>query len=397
MNKHFKYQAYDNSGTKVKGVVAAADVEKAEEQLLASKYSILSIKEVNTHSYVNSSKIKSSDLELFTSELSLLLKSGVRLDSALAILSEGVENKALSLKLLEILDDVRGGVDLMSALKKSQLFDVMYCEMVGVGESTGKLSDVFIRLARNMKFRRDLRNKISQASVYPMFILFVCISAILGIFNFIVPTMGSLFDGVDEIPAATALLLSASDYVIENQYLWFATLFVLVIAIYRIKDKPWFKNKIITLCHKIPLISGLFLLSERINYASTMHLMLSSGVALEVAMRLSANVVRHPNLQGQLLLAREQVSQGIPLSGSLSKVDIIEPLMMSLVRVGEETGELDVVFERIAERAKETFEGRIIKLTSLLEPVLIVSMGLIVGSVVVTMLLSIVSINDVSL
>ena len=92
-----------------------------------------------------------------------------------------------------------------------------------------------------------------------------------------------------------------------------------------------------------------------------------------------------------------QVSQGIPLSGSLSKVDIIEPLMMSLVRVGEETGELDVVFERIAERAKETFEGRIIKLTSLLEPVLIVSMGLIVGSVVVTMLLSIVSINDVSL
>lgn len=397
MNKHFKYQAYDSSGTKVKGVVVADDIELAESQLIADKYSILSIKEFNTHSYVNSSKIRSSDLELFTSELSLLLKSGVRLDSALSILSEGVENKSLSLKLSEILDDVRGGVELKTALKKSQLFDQMYCEMVGVGESTGKLSDVFIRLARNMKFRRDLKNKISQASVYPMFILVVCISAIFGIFNFIVPTMGSLFDGVDEIPAATQFLLSTSDYVVQNQYLWLLTLFALSVFIYRIKNKTWFKNRVVTICHQTPLISGLFLLSERINYASTMHLMLSSGVALEVAMRLSANVVRHPNLQGQLLLAREQVSQGIPLSVSLSKVDIIEPLMMSLVRVGEETGELDVVFERIAERAKDTFEGRIIKLTSLLEPVLIVSMGLIVGSVVVTMLLSIVSINDVSL
>ena len=251
MNKHFKYQAYDSSGTKVKGVIVAVDIEQAEAQLITDKFSILSIKEFNTHSYVGSSKIRSSDLELFTSELSLLLKSGVRLDSALAILSDGVENKSLSLKLSEILDDVRGGVDLMSALKKSQLFDLMYCEMVGVGESTGKLSDVFIRLARNMKFRRDLKSKISQASVYPMFILFVCVSAILGIFNFIVPTMGSLFEGVDEIPAATKFLLSASGYVRENQYLWFAMLFILAVFIYRIKNRTWFKNYIVTLCHKI--------------------------------------------------------------------------------------------------------------------------------------------------
>lgn len=393
----WQYEAVDHSGTKVKGRVRAVNDAEALEAVYQKGLSPLTVKELKPKGTLFN-RINRTVLEQLTIELALLLKNGVRLDRALEMMADSNPHPTAAAMLADMTDDVRGGAALNVAFSQyPQYFNSLYCEMIRIGEESGKLAVTIERLANNLKFQNELQGKVNQAMIYPGFILSVCVIALFAIFNFIVPSMEGLFSNMKDIPAYTELLIDVSVWMRSNQILLVAAIFSFFLFIIVARSKPWFKQGVLSILRKTPFIRTGLLFSERIRYVSAMYLMLQSGLPLAQALSLSVPVVTDLRLQKQLQRVKEQVSQGKMLSESLAATEVLEPVMLSLVKVGEESGNLESVFGEISERSRWRFEQWALKLTSMLEPILIVVMGGMVGSVVVTMLLSIVSTSDVPL
>lgn len=393
--KTWNYTAVDASGSKVKGRLRAISEVDAMSQLVARSLSPLSVEELKADSGFLR-HMKSSEVEQLTTELGILLRNGVQLDRALEMMAESNPNASASAMLTIMTEDVRSGTSLHKSFSKfTRYFDTLFCEMVRIGEESGQLAPTLERLAYNMKFQNELKNKITQAMVYPGFILAVCIVAMFAIFNFIVPSMSGLFTNMQDIPAYTAFLINSSAWVQRNQFIMLAVLAILFLLIISSWRKPWFQDLVFSILRSTPVLKHGLLLSERIRFMSAMQLMLTSGLPLSQALGFSVGVVQDPKIKKQLMRVRDEVSQGRMLSESLSSTDTLEAVMLSLVRVGEESGRLDSIFTEMTQRARWRFEQWALKLTSMLEPILIIVMGGMVGSVVITMLLSIVSTSDV--
>lgn len=389
------YEAIDSEGARVKGRVRADTEQDALSQIIAKQLSPLSVKRPkNGKSLFN--RISAAEIEQLTTELGLLLRNGVQLDRALEMMSQASANVLASDMLAGMTEDVRAGNSLYSTFARyPAYFDQLFCEMIKIGEESGKLAATLERLGHNLKFQNELKSKVSQAMVYPAFILAVCIVSLFAIFNFIVPSMEGLFANMQDIPAYTAFLINTSGFVRENQILIILATLGFIAFVMLNWQKPWLQNGLNSVLKRTPVMKTGLMLNERIKFISAMQLMLQSGLPLAQALSFVVNVARDKHMKKQLERTRDEVSQGKMLSESLSATDILEPVMLSLVRVGEESGRLDSVFTEMNDRARWRFEQWAIKLTSMLEPLLIIVMGGLVGSVVVTMLLSIVSTSDV--
>ena len=391
----WEYQAVDQSGARVKGRIRAESETAALSQVIAKQLSPLSVREIKTDASLFN-RISDADLEQITVELSLLMRNGVQLDRALDMMSQSNSNPVAAEMLSAMTEQVRSGKPLHAAFAMfPRYFNSLYCEMIKIGEETGQLATTLERLGANQKFQNDLKGKVNQAMIYPAFILAVCLVALFAIFNFIVPSMEGLFANMRDVPAYTAFLISTSAWMRNNQLYLLITVLMLVVFVIANARKPWFKSGIRQILMHTPVVKNGLILNERIRFVSSMQLMLQSGLPLAQALKLTVGISSDEKIRGQLKRVGDEVSQGKMLSDALSSTDILEPVMLSLVKVGEESGNLDNVFAEMSSRSRWRFEQWALKLTSMLEPLLIIVMGGLVGSVVVTMLLSIVSTSDV--
>lgn len=394
-SKGFSYKAYDRNGTLIQGVEFGLSSNAVDRRLRSNGLTPIEIKVASSAS--KGGRVTSAHLEEVTAQLALLLKSGLKIDVALKVLVDNSANRALQQVLNSVYQSVQQGRELWRSLSEHEaVFPNLYVEMVHIGETSGRLPEVFEKLAENLKFQRDLNKKISQAMVYPMFILLVCVLSLFAIFNFVVPSMSGLFESLNEIPFYTQILMDVSHWV--ESYQWH-TLFVLVLfggVIYSSSNKPEFKKAIDKVLNAIPFTRNAVIQVERVRYSASMELMLTSGVDLAKAMGMSANSVKTSALKSQLLQAQQEVSQGRSIVESLMGMKLFDPISLSLIKVGEETGQIGLVFGEINKRSRSDFESWMLRFAAMLEPLMIVVMGGIVGSVVVVMLLSIVSVNDVS-
>ncbi|WP_333796361.1 type II secretion system F family protein [Rheinheimera sp.] len=394
---NWEFEAVDPAGAKVKGRVRADSEQAALLQVQQRNLSPLKVRVVKLESDLFS-RISAGEIEQMTTELALLLRNGVQLDRALEMMSAVNPNQALAALLTNMTEEVRGGGSLYGAFARfPRYFDSLFCEMVRIGEETGKLAETLERVAASQKFQNELKGKVNQAMIYPAFILVVCIVALFAIFNFIVPSMSGLFSNMKDIPAYTAFLIDTSNWMQKYQSLLVGFVVLLLLLVVFSWRKPAFKAMVFSILRKLPVMKTGLLLSERIRYVSAMHLMLQSGLPLAQALGFAVGVLTDSRLQGQIRRVRDEVTQGRMLSESLALTDILEPVMLSLIKVGEESGRLDSIFGEITTRTRWRFEQWALRLTSMLEPLLIIIMGGLVGSVVVTMLLSIVATTDVPL
>lgn len=394
-SRTYRYKAYDKQGKLVQGT----ELGKSELDVTVKlkKQSLIPL-EVNTLAQTKKvGRVTGAVIEETTSQLSLLLKSGLKIDKALEVLAENAPNAKIQSILEEVGIGVKQGRELWRCMSEHPTaFPNLYVEMVKIGEASGRLTEVFAKLAENLKFQRELSKKITQAMVYPMFILLVCVVSLVAIFNFVVPSMSGLFESLQEIPVYTQLLLDVSGFVQSYQVHMLAALVVAVITFIKASENPDFRKRVDGFLAAFPLTRNAVLLVERIRYSASMELMLTSGVDLAKSMSMSTASVKSDALQSQLSKAHDDVSQGRSLVESLSGIQLFDPISLSLIRVGEETGQTGLVFGEINSRSRNQFETWMLKLTAMLEPLMIVIMGGIVGSVVIIMLLSIVSVNDVS-
>lgn len=392
----YKYQAYDHDGHFCSGEIEAND--QAEAQRLLSEKGINPIKLSSAEGLAVSlfnARVSVDDIEFFTAEISLLLESGVKIDRGIGIIAKSKSNSALRQLLKELEGDLKQGIALSSSLEKyPQHFDALYINLVKIGEETGTLASVFRRLANDLKFRKDLKRKTQQALTYPSVILFVCVACIVFVFNFIVPQLSTLFESAKELPVYTQILLSTSNFFIQYQIFFPFVLIAVALGFKQALAQPASKLALERLLLKMPVSSKMVLLLERIRFNSSMAMMVSSGVQIDRALLLAAESVKNGQIRSELLTIQKQIRQGAKLTETLSKSSVYPDFFISLLEVAEESGNMAIAFDEIANRSKSEFEGWTTKVTNLLEPMLILAMAGIVGSVVIIMLLSIVSIND---
>jgi type II secretory pathway component PulF len=395
----YTYQAYDSHGGHITGHIEATTHDAAKQQLQQQKLMITSLKENKKiskgYAFFERGNISLEELEFMTSELAILLKNGVKIDRSLEILKRNKKN-SLAAKLLQDLHTaVKRGSLLSDAMaEQPKVFDKLYINLVKLGEASGDLADVFVKLSTDLKFRSDLKRKIIQSLTYPLVIFSVCILCILFIFNYIVPQMSGLFDGLPELPVYTEILLGVSRWM--QNYQWFLFLGILfgVFSLIAAFKNPIVKVRLDEFMLKVPFIKGALLVIERIRFNSALTMMLDGGISIDKALELAAGSVNNRHIRQGLIAAKENIKKGAGLTESLGRSPIYPDFFLSLLEVGEESGKLAPVFEEIASRSRSEFESWADKMTSILEPLLILTMGGIVGSVVVTMLLSIISVND---
>ncbi|REL34885.1 type II secretion system F family protein [Thalassotalea euphylliae] len=397
----FIYKAFDASGAKVNGHIEASSKDKALNSLKNEGLLPLQINEqkLNNRSLVGfKKKVSLADLEFFTAELSLLLDSGVRIDKGLDIIRKTKADPALASLISEMSSSLKKGMSLSDAVSQhSTVFDPLYVNLIQLGEASGQLPKIFNGLSTDLKFRRDLQRKIIQSLTYPAVIFSVCTLCVLFIFNFIVPQMSSLFADADNLPWYTELMLNISDWFQNYQTFLLAGMFAVGIGLATLWKRDEFQSRWQKLLLKLPIVKNTVLTAERIRFNSGLYLMLSAGVAIDKGLELSTGNIKNQYLRDEMDIVRGKVKRGGNLANSLQQTSLFPDFYVSLLEVGEESGNLAKIFDEIASRSRRDFEEWTQKLTTLLEPLLILLMGGIVGGVVVVMLLSMVSVNDIGI
>ena len=398
--KSFSYKAYDNLGAKADGGIEAADLDLAKAALSEQGLMVVSVTEDTSFTqelgFLSRRRVSAQELEFLTSELALLLNSGVTIDRGLAVIKRNSTSAPQARLVASLHDAVRRGESLSEAMAaESEVFNPLYVNLVKLGESSGTLPKIFSRLAEDIKFQSELRSKIMQALTYPAVIFFVCILCIVFIFNYIVPQMSGLFEGLPEIPTYTAFLLGASAWMISYQWFLLLGIVTAVGMLVTALKTAGGARRIDEALLMVPGIKNVFILVERIRFNTAIAMMLESGILIDRCLDMAVGSVKNQTIQQDLKVAKERVKKGDTLSKALRASPLYPDFSLSLIEVGEESGQLEPVFAEISRRSRREFESWVDRMTSLLEPLLILVMGGIVGGVVVTMLLSIVSVNEV--
>ncbi|HDM75138.1 MAG TPA: type II secretion system F family protein [Deltaproteobacteria bacterium] len=399
----FVYVAYDGAGSRHEGDLSAFNKESAKAKLKNQGLIPVKIKEVedaknkSTGFSLFKPRPKLSDLEFLTSQLSLLLRNGVRIDRALYIAKTGIKNASLAGIIEDIYGEVRRGVPFSACLEKyHDIFDLLYINLVRIGEVTGELARIFDNLAANLRFRQKIITDTRQAMIYPLVIFSVCVLAVFFIFNFIVPRFSTIFSAMVNIPGYTKIFLTISALFRKYQYFLFPAIIGVVLVGRNYRKNDYLKKLVDVMVLRIPVIRGLFYKLENLRFASSLAVLLESRVVLSEALDHSVRLVGNTYIRKKLLVVKKEVREGKSLSEAISKTGLLAVEFNALIEVGEETGGLAAVFKEIEGRLRTQYEVMVTDIITLIEPIMIIVMGLIVGSLVVVMLLSIVSVSDIS-
>ena len=341
---------------------------------------------------------KRRDVLFFTQELSTLLNSGVPLDRALSITGELTERPAFRFIVLDTLRVLKGGKSLADSLATHpEYFSDLYINMIRAGEASGALAAIFERLAEFERSRDDLRNYIVSSMVYPALLALVGLGSILLLLMFVVPRFASIFDGTTmKIPLATQIMLQASAFV--KAYWWIAALAVTISAIaWRSYTRTpagrmWWDGARL----KLPLLGDALLKAETSRFARAMATLVANSVPLVQSIGIAAATLNNRMIAAALGGVAQGVKRGEGIAAPVRKAGVFPPLASHLLTVGEETGRLDHMFARMADIYENDTRASIRRFTSLFEPLIILTMGVLVGALILSMLLAITSINDVA-
>jgi len=396
----FEYKAIDAQGARHDGVISAISKSEAQKYLAQQGLSAMAINQISNRQSLSdlfSQTVNLDQLEFFTSQLALLLESGVRVDKAIDIIRASNMHPALSRLLNQISSSLKKGTSLSAAFAAhEELFGPLYISLLKIGETSGNLPEVLNRLADDLKFQKELRTQISTALTYPSVIFFVCIMAVYFVLTFIVPKMAGIFTDLSQAPWYTQVIIKVSNFFVDYQAIIIGSVITGLISLVYAFKKPEVKNWFYVKASHIPGIGKVILTAERIRFAQSMAMMLDAGLQLDTTLELTSDALKHQELKRDAKLALKQLKTGKQLSQVLSKTKIFPDFFLSIIKVGEETGRLPRVFREVATRSKADLEGLIQKLTTMLEPIMLIFMGGFVGGIVISMLMSMVSINDVA-
>jgi Type II secretory pathway, component PulF len=336
-------------------------------------------------------KISDNNLIVFTRQFSSLIDSGVPILQGLTIMIEQQKNKELKGILLKIKESIENGASLSDSLRKfPRVFNDLYVNLVEAGEKGGVLDRVFKRLSVYFEKILRLKRKIKGAMIYPIVVLSVAVAVIIILMTFVIPVFANLFASVGaKLPALTRDVIAFSDFM--RAYILYIIIGVgaLIFALRFYHKKESGRRNIDRLFLKIPLIGVLLKKVAIARFARTLSTMVESGVPILAGLEIVSKTSGNKIIEESLMQTKQDVSAGSPLSAALNKTNLFPPLVIQMVMVGEKTGNLDAMLAKVADYYDEEVDNAVNNLTQMLEPALIIFLGIVVGTLVVAMYLPI--------
>ncbi|NLJ90368.1 MAG: type II secretion system F family protein [Clostridiales bacterium] len=397
----FQYRAKSMSGKIVEGIYEAPEKQYVIDMIKEKSFYPLEIKEISEgkdlKEYELFSKVKTKDLIVFCRQFSGILKAGVTLVQALKMLGEQTENVILTNIIKEVSDDIQKGSGLSQAMAKhGKHFPPILIHMVNAGEISGTLEESLDTVALQFEKQDKLRKKVKGAMTYPMIVLVVAVVVVAFLLTFVVPTFTTIFEssGAD-LPGITLVLIGLSGF-LKNNLVVIILMVVIILAsikIYLNTDEGRYKFDRFKL--NMPLIGPVQTKSVSASFARTLTTLMSSGVGVTEAIRITGQVVGNAYVIEKLNIIEQQVSEGKGLYGPVKQSNIFPPLLCNMLMLGEETGNLEDMLSKTANYFEEEVDDATAKLTSMLEPLIILFLAVIVAFIVIAIALPMFELSNV--
>lgn len=387
----FQYTARDAKGELKTGSLEAANRDDVMTQLRRQRMNVVKVVEQAKAKQKTGGPITMRDIVIFTRQFSTMINSGLPLVQALDILSKQSESPALAAVTRQVVFDVESGHTVADALAKHpKAFSDLYVNMVAAGEAGGILDTILMRLATFMEKNDALVRKVKGAMIYPGVIMSVAGGAILILLIFVIPVFQSMFDSVGlTLPLPTRIVVGMSKFVTGY---WWAIGASVVGAFYAIKG--WYKTpdgklRLDRLMLQAPILGDVLRKSAVSRFTRTLGTLISSGVSILDGLEITAKTAGNRVISDAIMASRASIAGGDTISAPLARSNVFPPMVISMIAVGEQTGGLDEMLSKIADFYDEEVDTAVSNLLSLLEPVMIVFLGVVVGGMVVAMYLPI--------
>ncbi len=399
----YKYRAKKGASEIIEGSVNAQSEKDAVEKISQMGYLPVSIEKDNPFSKsqpfpaISPGRIKSGEITVFSRQLASLLKSGVPILRAIDIISEQSSSVGLKNTLNNIRGAIKDGALFSSVLAQyPQVFPSLYIAMIKTGENTGALPEVLFRIAEYRVKQEEMFSRLRLALAYPALMAVVGLSTVIFMLAFVMPRLTRIFvDMGQDLPLATRLLISISR---NLQQWWFLIAIVIAVVVLSVKKQAQTQAGRLffsVLKLKFPVLGGFILKAELARFSRTFELLIKSGIPILKAIDIAIPVLQNVVIKEQLSRSYKELEQGGSFGKSLKNSKILPLFMSNLLIVGEESGKLDEVLGEVASSYEKDTDDSLKIMASLLEPLMILAMGLIVGFIVVAMLLPIFEISPV--
>jgi len=400
----FLYKAMDSTGKIVNGVVDASSKANLISELKSKNLVLLSLKENpyrSLYSILNdkvialttskSGKVTIDELAVFCRQIATLVNAGVNVFNAILDMSTMSQNKYFSKVLTSIAEDLRGGKTLSDSMSKyPKIFDNTFVSMIMVGEKSGKLPKVLLDLANFIEKSSKLRKKIKAAASYPMFIGCFFIVIMLALVLGIIPKFEAMFlsFGAD-LPLPTQILMSISRFIL-SKIVFFIAFFIVLIIVFKFCMKiPAFKLAFDKFLFKIPVFGNIYLKMLFASFFQTLSTLIASGVDIISSLQIASKTVNNSYIRFVLKSIEEKVVSGEQFSSEMDKHFIFPKMIVRMTAVGEKSGQLSSMFYKITDYYSDEVDSIVASLSAIMEPILIVGLGFIVGTAVIALYLPI--------
>ncbi len=387
----FTYTARDAKGELKTATISAANREDVVQQLRKLRMNVVKVEEQSKAKQKTGGSVSMRDIVIFTRQFSTMINSGLPLVQALDILSKQSENKALQAVTRQVVFDVESGHTVADALAKHpKAFSDLYVNMVAAGEAGGILDTILMRLATFMEKNDALVRKVKGAMIYPGVIMSVAIIAITVLLIFVIPVFQNMFASVSlTLPFPTRIVIGLSQFL---KGYWWAIGGAGVAGFYSLKKYYATSDGQLAIDRMLlhmPVLGDVLRKSAVSRFTRTLGTLISSGVSILDGLEITAKTAGNRVIQDAIMASRSSIAGGDTISAPLAKSNVFPPMVISMISVGEQTGGLDEMLAKIADFYDEEVDAAVSGLLALLEPMMIVFLGVVVGGMVVAMYLPI--------
>ena len=394
----YAWEGVDKKGVKIAGEINGHNPALVKAQLRKQGINPLKVKKKSASIFGNGKKIKPLDIAFFSRQMATMMKAGVPLLQSFDIISEGSGNPRMRTLITAVKQDVASGQSLAYALRqKPQYFDDLFCNLVDAGEQAGALEALLDRVATYKEKTESLKAKIKKAMTYPIAVVIVAFIVTGILLIKVVPQFKTIFEGFGaELPGFTLMILGLSDAVQEY---WWMILIGMIVAVFGLKrahkSSEKFRNWLDRAFLKIPIVGPLLYKSAVARFARTLSTTFSAGVPLVEALDSVAGATGNVVFRDAVLKVKQDVSTGMQLNFSMRSTGVFPMLAIQMTAIGEESGALDSMLDKVATFYEDEVDNMVDSLTSLMEPMIMAFLGVIVGGLVIAMYLPIFKLGSV--
>tara|TARA_R110002110_G_scaffold121431_2_gene297248 strand:- start:84379 stop:85611 length:1233 start_codon:yes stop_codon:yes gene_type:complete len=396
--QNFKYECKNAKGHKVNGEINAVSTDLARAELRRQGMTPVKVRKVSKPIQLTKKKIASSDISYFSRQLATMMSAGVPLVQSFEIVARGSDNESVTELVLKVKTDIEGGSSFAEALKQHpKYFDPLFCNLVGAGESSGALETMLDRIATYKEKSESIKKKVKKALFYPTAVMVVAMIVTAILLIFVVPQFEELFKGFGaDLPVFTQFVIELSEFV--QSYWWMISAGMGAAA----SAFVFFKKRSTTMQHildrlilKIPLIGDILNKAAIARYARTLATTFAAGVPLVEALDSVAGATGNIVYSQAVMQIKDEVSTGTQVNQAMRNTSVFPSMVIQMVAIGEESGSLDSMLEKVANIYEEEVDAAVDGLSSLLEPLIMAVLGVLVGGLVIAMYLPIFKMGSV--